>query len=110
MNQQCDETARRTGSDRINESTVAEDRRLDFSRSKNRDGPSPYKIPSIILARTPEVTERQRHGSLVRECRTVQRDTAGRILSSVTVSVSDQNRVSRGTVFSFAIVGRVLFY
>lgn len=44
----------------------------------------------------------------VRECRTMQRDTAGRILSSVTVSMSDQNRVSRGTVLSFAIVGRAL--
>jgi len=69
---------------------------------------NPYEIPSIILARMPEVTERQGHDSLIRGCRTVQRDTAGCILSSVTVSVSDQNRVSRGAVLSLAIVGRCI--
>lgn len=60
------------------------------------------------LATFPEVTERQGHGSLVWECRPVQRDMTGRILSSVTVSVSDQNSVSRGAVLSFTSAERTL--
>lgn len=47
--------------------------------------------------------------SLIRGCRTVQRDTAGRILIAWPLSVSDQDRVFLGVaVLSFAIVGWAL--